>query len=86
VSRYYCWRVGGPVLLDGDGRCPECGAAGHDELPDDLCGRFVACPAGLDHGHPCALPPGHEGPCSAGVVPCAIAAALSGEGSESCAQ
>lgn len=62
--RAYCWRTGGVFELDDDGNCPECGKWGktHRRVPNDECGVFTQCPHDPDHGHPCHLLPGHEGP------------------------
>jgi hypothetical protein len=62
MPRKYCGRVGGAFdIADGE-RCPECGYTEHRVVT--TCGRFVSC-GGCDEGdhdgHPCLLPPGHDG-------------------------
>jgi len=57
--RRYCWRTGYAGVM-GD-PCTECGCS-HPPLEDQRqCWKFVAHG---DHGHPCILLVGHEGPCT----------------------
>ena len=61
-ARYYCGLVGVAFEAPPDGACPECGrpASAHRPVAAGECGWYVECDR--DHGHPCALPPGHDGP------------------------
>lgn len=59
-ARLYCYRVGGPVVLNERGKCPECGSDEHDPIPEDMCGVWTK---GKDTelGTWCELEPGHNG-------------------------
>lgn len=63
MTRRYCWRVGGAFNLDDAARCPECGSRGdaHRPIDEGICGAYAPCEESADHGHPCQLPPGHDG-------------------------
>lgn len=77
--RIYCWKVGTAFWRKPNGDCPECGKYGHNHrvLPANECGTFVDCQG--KHGHPCVLPPDHEGPHAA---PEALAECLHAAGNE----
>jgi hypothetical protein len=63
MTRRYCGRVGAAFDMP-DGECPECGYSEHREVA--TCSAFVSCAGCGDDarhgGHPCALPPDHDGP------------------------
>lgn len=58
MKRYYCWRAGVPVTMEG-GRCDECSSTKHDPIPEGECGHFV--PVSSTHGRLCVLPERHAG-------------------------
>lgn len=68
-DRMYCFMIGRGVAPDPNGDCPECGEYGRDHrrVPSDECWAFVGCggecgeKGGCGKGHPCRLPPDHEG-------------------------
>lgn len=66
MARCYCGFYGIAFDAEPGGACPECGrpASKHRKVPAGTCGAFAPCSAmAIDegHGHPCKLPPGHDG-------------------------
>lgn len=57
LLRRYCWRTG--LIITCKGVCPECGQAHRPIEDQEICAAFAQC---KNHGHPCDLYRGHDGP------------------------